>query len=63
MDEQHPALRLNGDTSIIAEALRQALATVVGLEPAAVSAELGSVDAWRPPEDDAEMLDDSIQGT
>jgi hypothetical protein len=35
IDEQHPALRLNGDTSIIAEAFRQALSTVVGLEPAA----------------------------
>jgi hypothetical protein len=33
IDEQHPALRLNGDTAVIAEALRQALASVVGLEP------------------------------
>jgi DNA-binding transcriptional MerR regulator len=32
MDEQHPALRLNRDTAVIAEALRQALSTVVGLE-------------------------------
>lgn len=32
IDEQHPALRLNGDTAVIAEALRQALASVVGLE-------------------------------
>lgn len=32
IDEQHPALRLNGDTAIIAEALRQALTSVVGLE-------------------------------
>jgi hypothetical protein len=63
IDEQHPALRLNGDTSVIAEALRQALATLVGLEPAvAVSAELGDIDGWRP-EDNADMLDDSIQGT
>jgi hypothetical protein len=31
IDEQHPALRLNGDTAIIAEALRQALTSVVGL--------------------------------
>jgi hypothetical protein len=36
MDEQHPALRLNGDTAVIAEALRHALAAVVGLEPATV---------------------------
>ena len=78
IDEQHPALRLNGDTSVIAEAMRQALGVVVGVEPAvmglepavaglepavAVSAELGGVEAWRPPQDGAEVLDDSIQGT
>jgi hypothetical protein len=39
IDEQHPALRLNGDTVSIAEAFRQALASVVGLEPAGVVAE------------------------
>jgi hypothetical protein len=40
IDEQHPALRLNGDTAIIAEALRQALMAVVGLEtPVAVPEE------------------------
>jgi hypothetical protein len=33
MDEQHPALRLNSDPAVIAEAIRHALATVVGLEP------------------------------
>jgi hypothetical protein len=55
---------MNGDTSVIAEAMRQALGTIVGLEPAvAVSAELGGLEAWRPPHDDAEALDDSIQGT
>jgi hypothetical protein len=49
---------------VIAEAMRQALGTVVGLEPAvAISAELGGDEAWRPPQDDAEVLDDSIQGT
>ena len=37
IDEQHPALRLNSDTSVIAEALRQALSSVVGLEPVGVS--------------------------
>jgi hypothetical protein len=77
IDEQHPALRLNGDTSVIAQAMRQALGAIVGLESAmvglepavtgheqvvAVSAELGG-EAWRPPQDDAEVLDDSIQGT
>jgi hypothetical protein len=77
IDEQHPALRLNGDTSVIAQAMRQALGAIVGLEPemvglepavagheqvVAVSVELGG-EAWRPPQDDAEALDDSIQGT
>jgi MerR-like DNA binding protein len=32
IDEQHPALRLNGDPAVIAEALRQALSAVVGLD-------------------------------
>jgi MerR HTH family regulatory protein len=30
IDEQHPAIRLNGDTAAIAEAIRQALAGVIG---------------------------------
>jgi hypothetical protein len=48
IDEQHPALRLNGDTAVIAEALRQALASVVGLEsPVAVTDEAAPGDrAW-----------------
>jgi hypothetical protein len=29
IDEQHPVIRLNGDTTAIAEALRQALAGLV----------------------------------
>jgi hypothetical protein len=29
IDEQHPAIRLNGDTAAIAEAIRQALASVI----------------------------------
>ncbi|MGH7526899.1 MAG: MerR family transcriptional regulator [Gemmatimonadales bacterium] len=29
IDEQHPAIRLNGDTAAIAEAVRQALATLI----------------------------------
>jgi hypothetical protein len=33
MDEQHPALRLNSDPTVIAEAIRQALSGLVGLEP------------------------------
>ena len=39
IDEQHPALRLNGDTAVIAEALRQALASVVGLDTSPAFAE------------------------
>ena len=50
IDEQHPALRLNGDTAVIAEALRQALASVVGLEPAVtVSEEAAGDGAWSQP--------------
>jgi MerR HTH family regulatory protein len=33
MDEQHPALRLNSDPTVVAEAIRHALAAIVGLEP------------------------------
>jgi hypothetical protein len=40
MDEQHPALRLNGDPAVIAEALRQALASVVGLDASPPSSEM-----------------------
>jgi len=48
IDEQHPALRLNGDTAIIAEAVRQALMSVVGLEtPVAVPQEAAPAEgAW-----------------
>lgn len=48
IDEQHPALRLNGDSAIIAETLRQALMSVVGLEPAAVPEHAAPNDgAWK----------------
>jgi hypothetical protein len=49
IDEQHPALRLNGDTAIIAEAVRQALMSVVGLEtPVAVPEEAAPEEgAWK----------------
>jgi hypothetical protein len=30
IDEEHPAIRLNGDSAAIAEAIRQALAGLVG---------------------------------
>ena len=49
IDEQHPALRLNGDTGIIAEALRQALTSVVGLETRVAVPEGATPDeaAWK----------------
>jgi hypothetical protein len=48
IDEQHPALRLNGDIAVIAEALRQALTAVVGLEPqvAVSEAAVPENEAW-----------------
>lgn len=62
MDEQHPALRLNGDPAVIAEALRQALAAVVGLEasPAApVEGRAAGAPAWSAVREEAEMTDNS----
>jgi MerR-like DNA binding protein len=49
IDEQHPALRLNGDTAVIAEALRQALTSVVGMETPVVVPEEATPDeaAWK----------------
>lgn len=48
IDEQHPALRLNADSAIIAETLRQALMSVVGLEPVAVREDAVPEDgAWK----------------
>jgi MerR-like DNA binding protein len=65
IDEQHPALRLNEDTAVIAEALRQALASVVGLEGSSVLAEerrAGAGPAWSPMEhepDESRVSSDS----
>jgi hypothetical protein len=66
MDEQHPALKLNGDPGVIAEAIRQALASVVGLEP-------GTTEPAEPPDAgpptwstgpaDSEIYDESAVGT
>jgi hypothetical protein len=64
IDEQHPALRLNGDTALIAEALRQALTAVVGLEPApAPSPERSDEQVWRLTEGETDVLDDSTLST
>jgi hypothetical protein len=62
IDEQHPALRLNGDTAVIAEALRQALASVVGLDtsPAFAEERRGAPEpAWSPIEHEPETSDGS----
>jgi MerR-like DNA binding protein len=49
IDEQHPALRLNSDTAVIAEALRQALTSIVGLETVTVPEEAAPDErAWKP---------------
>jgi hypothetical protein len=48
IDEQHPVLRLNGDTAVIAEALRQALASVIGLDSSPVFGEERRVATERP---------------
>src|SRR5687768_11314448 len=62
MDEQHPALRLNGDPAVIAEALRQALASVVGLDasPAApVEGRAAAGPTWSAVQEASEMADNS----
>jgi hypothetical protein len=65
MDEQHPALRLNRDPTVIAEAMRQALASVIGLEPgnfsAPPAAELPEVPAtaWTAALSESDLYNDS----
>jgi hypothetical protein len=62
IDEQHPALRLNGDTAVIAEALRQALASVVGLDTSPAFAEerqAAPEPAWSPIEHEPATSDGS----
>jgi hypothetical protein len=62
MDEQHPALRLNADPGIIAEAIRQALSTVVGLEPvisAPPDLEISSEPSWAASQPESVMLETS----
>jgi hypothetical protein len=62
IDEQHPALRLNGDTAVIAEALRQALASVVGLDTSPAFAEerrAAPEPTWSPIEHEPEISDGS----
>jgi MerR HTH family regulatory protein len=65
MDEQHPALRLNGDPAVIAEAIRQTLTSLVGLESFSPDpAELASAaPAWSPAQQESEMFDEPAMGT
>jgi hypothetical protein len=60
MDEQHPALRLNSDTAVIAEALRQALASVVGLDSSPPVTERRTQEpSWAPLEREPVLLEDT----
>ena len=66
MDEQHPALRLNRDPTVIAEALRQALASVIGLEVSPQNPpELSGMEApaWSSTLADSEMFDHPALGS
>src|SRR4051812_2327950 len=64
MDEQHPALRLNGDTAVIAEALRQALGSVTGLESSVGSEGRGTGAAsWITSEHEPRMLEEAPAST
>jgi hypothetical protein len=66
MDEQHPALRLNRDPTVIAEALRQALASVIGLEvnpPSSTELSGMATSAWSPTLADSEMFDHPAMGS
>jgi hypothetical protein len=65
MDEQHPALRLNNDPGVIAEALRQALASVVGLDTGSPAAEPPDSPgpAWSSIESESELFDESPMGS
>jgi hypothetical protein len=62
MDEQHPALRLNADPGVIAEAIRQALSTVVGLEPVLSGPpdlDISSEPSWTTSQPESVMLETS----
>jgi hypothetical protein len=66
MDEQHPALRLNRDPTVIAEALRQALASVIGLEShtlAAVAPVEAEPPAWTPALSESGLYDEPALGS
>jgi hypothetical protein len=64
IDEQHPAMRLNGDPAVIAEALRQTLASLVGLDPTpAPELEAASAPSWSESRPESEMFGESALET
>jgi hypothetical protein len=64
IDEQHPALRLNGDIVVIAEALRQALLSVVELDaPEAFPGGMGGEQGWTPNPEAPELAEESQVST
>jgi hypothetical protein len=66
MDEQHPALKLNGDPAVIAEAIRHALALVVGLDAGtagSVEQPESGLPSWSASSTDSEMLGEPAVGT
>ena len=66
IDEQHPALRLNGDPAVIAESLRQALAALVGLEGTAATAtdsQDTTASSWSSMQSPDQMFDNSPLST
>jgi hypothetical protein len=63
MDEQHPALRLNSDPGVIAEALRQALASVVGMESSLAEGRGGGGPSWIASEHEPRLLEEAPVST
>jgi hypothetical protein len=62
IDEQHPAVRLNSDLTVVAEALRQALASVVGLDtvaPGTGERRIQSEPAWSSLESEPDLMEES----
>jgi MerR-like DNA binding protein len=60
IDEQHPAWRFNGDPSVIAEAIRQALASVLGVESSAGDFRIPVEPAWSSAQHEPILNQDAI---
>ena len=64
MDEQHPAWRLKGDPAVIAEALRQTLASLLGMDTSSAPTELaGTASGWSPVRQESELFEEPALGT